>query len=151
MRNAAELRMTPSRCRSCAMWRVLQPGRSNTNLVSEGFNGSRAAHANHRANASTTATTSLKNVRTEYSSLDDERHRCAAPQDKAASVSVHGLVFVKLGILLPEWGRPPDLRCACRMREIASADPPALPGTCLRPHPAVRLVAMEVERLEVPG
>src|ERR1035437_6097559 len=82
MRNAAELRMTPSRCRSRARWRVLQPGRSSTYLVSEGFRGSRAAQANHRANASTTATTSLKNVRMEYSSLDDERHLCAARQDK---------------------------------------------------------------------
>src|ERR1035438_3174114 len=89
MRNAAELRMTPSRCRSCAMWRVLQPGRSNTNLVSVGCKGSRAAQANQRANANMTTTTSLKKVRMEDSSLDEGRRRCAAPQDKERSPESH--------------------------------------------------------------
>src|ERR1019366_8454295 len=82
MRNAAELRMTPSRCRACAMWRVLQPGRSSTNLVSAGCKGSKATHANQRAKASISTAASLRNVRIEYSSLDDERHTCAARQDK---------------------------------------------------------------------
>src|ERR1039458_2074648 len=85
MRNAAELRMTPSRCRSCAMWRVLQPGRSSTNFVSAGCKGSRTAQANHRANASMTTTTSLKKVRMEDSSLDEGRHLCAAAQGKERS------------------------------------------------------------------
>jgi hypothetical protein len=34
----------------------------------------------------------LKNVRTEYSSLDDERHVCAARQDKERSRESHQFV-----------------------------------------------------------
>src|SRR5271167_658064 len=71
MRNAVELWMMPSRCSSVAMCRVLQPGHSRTNMVCAGFTGRSAAQVNHMASASTSTATSLKKLRTGYSSLDE--------------------------------------------------------------------------------